>query len=730
MRSLAAVLVALALAVVLAAASPAGAAPGPRLKAGAGRADITPPRTGYYLGGWTRADRRALGQHTRLFARTLVLQRGGRRIALVALDLFMVPAGMQQQIAELAGFDERDVLISVTHTHSGPGGYANFPTYNTAAPSTQTATTPTSFTDFFDPQPADRQLYTFLARQITLSIQRATADLGRAVAGWGDVELLGVTRNRSIEAHLADHGIEQAFGTGSAAEDPDGERHTVAPDVDVLRVDKVRCRKHPGRRKRCRHVPIGAWSEFADHGTVVKSEFQAYDADHHATAHRVFEAKVRKRGKVPGRQEVVNVYGNAEEGDQSAGLDHTGPAGAEEVGRAEAGAMLAAWRRARRRMSSRPALDVRATRACFCGRETSKGRVASKGVPGIPFFTGSEEGRGPLYDVTRTPFEGRRSEQDDPEQGHKLMFPAGDFPAAVPLTVVRIGDRMIASLPGEPTKEVGVRVKAAVAAAARPAAPIRRVVIAGLADDYLSYITTPEEYSQQHYEGGSTLFGPLESVFLQERLADLAGRLVRGEPAPGPDPFDAVNGVRPDGPEYPPGATSGRIVAEPAEKVGRLERATLGWEGGPAGADRPVGAPFVLAERRDRRGRWRRADSDLGLAMLWRADDRGRYDAAWEVPRRAKLGTYRLVVSAAGYRLESRPFAVVASGALSVQRVDAAPGRAAVRVAYPPAVENVDLTWRPAAIDGGEVRFRVGDREVVVRRRHGAVFEVEAPAGA
>ncbi|HYN91858.1 MAG TPA: hypothetical protein VER75_08045 [Thermoleophilaceae bacterium] len=61
--------------VLLAAAPAAHAAP---LRAGVGKADIT-PRTGYYLGGWTRQDRVAQGQHTRLWTRALVLQRGDRR---------------------------------------------------------------------------------------------------------------------------------------------------------------------------------------------------------------------------------------------------------------------------------------------------------------------------------------------------------------------------------------------------------------------------------------------------------------------------------------------------------------------------------------------------------------------------------------------------------------------------------------------------------------------------
>ena len=49
--------------------------------------------------GWARGDARALGQHTRLFARAIVLERGGRRLALAAADLDMVAGGMVVQAA-------------------------------------------------------------------------------------------------------------------------------------------------------------------------------------------------------------------------------------------------------------------------------------------------------------------------------------------------------------------------------------------------------------------------------------------------------------------------------------------------------------------------------------------------------------------------------------------------------------------------------------------------------
>jgi neutral ceramidase len=709
------------------------AAPGAHaatLRAGVGKADIT-PRTGYYLGGWTRADRVAGGQHTRLYSRALVLKRGSRKVALVQVDLFMIPGGMVKQIGEALasrGFSERNILISASHTHSGPGGFANFPTLNTTAPSLQTVRDPLSFARLIKPDAADPQLYTFLARQITAGIRRANADLGPAEAGWGSARLLGITRNRSIEAHLADHGVQREYGQGQESEDPGGYEHTIDPDVNVLRVDKLVRVK---RKRRLRRVPIGAWSTFADHGTVTKSSFPFYNADHHASAMRVFEQRVRKSGKVPRRQEVLNVYGNTNEGDQSAGLDRSGPAASDYVGRVEAAAMLRAWSRARRRLTRTPRIDMRWTRVCFCGQVVDGRQVASESQVGLPFLTGSEEERGPLFDITHQHFEGRRKAADlgDPH-GYKLSVPGvgAGVPNAVPLLAVRIGPRLVVSLPGEGTKEVGARIKAAVSSAVAGSG-IDKVVLSGLANEFILYLTTPEEYDRQHYEGGNTQFGRESSLFLQNELSRLAGTLARGQAAPAAYPFDPTNGVRPDGPAYGSGAARGTAPGQPAGSYRRLRRATFSWDGGAMGLDRPVDRAFVTAQREKKRGRWVPYDSDLGLNMLWSVTSGGRYQVRWEIPLGAPRGHYRLVVTAKRYRIASRGFRVGRTDALTVVPVPARKGKVAVALQYPGAITNVDLTHRPQFASGGTVRFRVGDRTVAVRRKHSRFFSVRAPSG-
>ena len=676
-RPLAVLLAALTTGAVL--VLPATAAPSTSdgLRAGVGRADLTSP-TGYFMQGWVRSDAVLRGVHNRIQARAIVLERGGKKLALVAVGLNGVAGGVVADAADLLkdrGFSEQNIVVSASHTHAAPSGYFNYDTYNTVFMTTSTPTEQ-NVTGAIDPQ-----LYAFEVRRLAEAIAKADDNLGPARLGWGSSTLTGVTRNRSLEAHLANHGITEEFGAGRVEQDPDGAAHTISPDVQVLRVDKLL-----GRR----YLPVGTWSTFADHGTVNRYTFGVYGDDHHASATRVLEDQLRRTGGVPAEQDVVNAYGNTDEGDMSAGLTTNGPAYADEVGRREAAAMLVAWQAAGARMTDRPALDVRWTRMCFCGQGTAAGPVASRPVTGLPLFTGSEEGRGPLFDSTRVPFEGRVSpivDPVDPAQGHKIIVTRDSgAPPAVPLLAARIGERLVATVPGEMTVEMGRRVRAAL----RTAAGVEQVQLSGLAGEYLSYFVTPEEYDRQHYEGGSQMFGRTASVAVQEGLVALAGQLRSGQPATPAFAFDPRNGQRDDAPPFPTGATSATALVQPAA-TRRLARASYSWQGGARGFDMPAGKPFVIVERQVG-GRWVRVTDDLGLQLLWVVDDKGRYDLQWEVPRDEPVGPHRLVITANSYRLLSEPFPVLASTRLSVDKTG--------RVRYPDAVTEVDYTFRPALADG------------------------------
>jgi neutral ceramidase len=739
---------------------------------GVGRADITPP-TGYYMMGWVRSDGVIQGQNTRLWARAIVLREGDRKIALVTEDLNGIPGGMMKAAADLdrdIGFSEQNVLDSASHTHAAPTSFYNFSTYNSVF---MTLRSPTDFdlTGSIDPQ-----LYTFMVKQLALAIRRANADLGPGEAGWGFTQIDDLTQNRSIEAHLFDHGIHLPYGKGNPDMDPLGRLHTIDPDANVLRVDRK-----IGRR----YVPVGMWSTFANHGTVNKFQFDVFNEDHHGAAIHDSEAAIRRDGRVPAGQDVVTAYGNSDEGDMSSGLVRSGPAAADWVGQQEANAFMYAWSQAGRHMQRSLPFDTRWTRMCFCGQDTPDGPVADKGAFGMAEFTGSEEGRGPLFDITRQPFEGDALPVGGSHvpvvtdqtgiggpQGDKITAPINlDIPKAVPMMAVRIGDHMIVSIPGEMTEDMGRRVRAAVTDAVKGSG-VTSTVISGLANEYADYFTTPQEFDAQHYEGAATVYGRASSDALEQVLVQLAGTLVNGKPAPAAYPYDPENGIKADSAPFSAGAASATPDAQPQASAERLSHPSFSWRGGQRGYDRPLDRPFVLVQRletatpnvrarrrtkhhhrRHRHGRvhkaaaaartakrWQTVDTDLGLDMLWTVDKDGLYRADWEVPLSAAPGTYRFVVQANRYSLASSPFQVAPSRALTLEQADAGPGRAAVMLHYPRAVEHedvgdppgdltADLTYRPDNVTAGTATFLVDGRAVRASAGPGGVFAVPAAAG-
>ncbi|MEA2403471.1 MAG: neutral ceramidase, partial [Thermoleophilaceae bacterium] len=410
------------------------------------------------------------------------------------------------------------------------------------------------------------------------------------------------------------------------------------------------------------------------------------------------------------------------------------------------------------------------TRMCFCGQETAEGPIASSGALGLAEFTGSEEGRGPLFDVTRVPFEGQHLPAGAGPQGDKIGAPIqSDVPTAVPLLAIRVADRMIVSVPGEMTVEMGRRLRAAVLRATGPG--IATAIISGLANEYTSYFTTPEEYDQQHYEGAATIYGRTSSVALAEALSKLAGTLVANQPAPPAHPFDPVNGATPDAAPFSTGAHSATVAAQPAA-ASPLGNAVFSWRGGERGFDRPLDRAFVSVQRRvtirvpvraapRRRGggrrsgpsftgrvvaartrtvrRWVTEDSDLGLQMIWTVDGDGRYTARWELPLGAKPGAHRFVVTANHYRLVSATFGV-SPARFAAEPLPSAGGAIAVQLVYPAAVSHqqvgdppgdfgADLAFRSPVAQSGTARFLVNGHAVDVKGSGGR-FVVTAPAGA
>ncbi len=93
------------------------------MKAGFGKADIT-PAPGCVLNGFIARPGPSLGVDTPLSARAVCLEQGRRRAVIVGLDLLGVAPATADRltagIGSATGIPESNVIISCTHTHSGP----------------------------------------------------------------------------------------------------------------------------------------------------------------------------------------------------------------------------------------------------------------------------------------------------------------------------------------------------------------------------------------------------------------------------------------------------------------------------------------------------------------------------------------------------------------------------------------------------------------------------------
>ena len=637
------------------------------------------------------------GVHTRVLSRAIVLQSGTTKLALVQVDLGGIPYDMHQAVQQRiapTGIDRDHLLISVTHTHGsvGPIWPANNLGYAVLGG------------DLFDPR-----IFALVADGIAASVLQADRSLAPAKAGVAQVTALDASSNRNLGPHRLNR--DEAH-SGRAADD---KPHSVDPTYTALRVDTA-----AGR-------PLGLWGNFALHGTTFGDEMLAFTGDNQGDAERIVEAEIRRRGRVPADAAVVHALANGSEGDISprgaptrigeqpgalplVGDDKTLPpaleyvvgdfAEAELTGQRVARAALAAWEVAGRRLVDSLPLDARFTHQYYDGTV----------VNGEPVGPTAELGCGGVAcpDGTKAPV-------DRPGQGAKVSLAVGTggtlVSANAPLQVLRVGDLLIAGAPYEVTKQMGTRILKAVRGAATAGGlQPRSVVLAGLANGYLSYLATPEEYDAYHYEGSFTLFGRQQGPYVQQGLTALSTALARGEPAPTavePPPLVLESDNTPPVVPEPPGA--GTPVEQPVS-IARFAQARFVWAGGDPAAD----DPHIRIQRRTAGGfaTVTTDDSyeDLVTYRKTAVVTGHEWTDVWEPTVCTPTGSYRFVVegrTAAGpYAVTSREFAVKAAAAPTPGPVTRTATGAAFSATYPaPPAET--LRVRPRFASGGSARISV-----------------------
>lgn len=476
------------------------------LLAGAAKADITPP-PGMPLGGYSVGANYSKGFRTRLYARVLYLKpASGRPVALVQCDFLTGSLLLNHRVAELIA-KETDIgidglLIAGTHTHSGPGNFFDTNFYNRFA----------SNAAGFDPE-----YFNYLSKQIANAVIRAFKEKRPAKIATGEIQVWQMTRNRSIKSYYANKNV--------VPKTPPDLYDAVNPDLHLIRVDAL---DNDGK-----YYPLAAFSSFSIHGTTLPAENNLYNGDVFAYIEREVEYGIKNNYKTS--WEPVHAAFNGTHGDNSPNYNAQNFVESRRIGTAIGQKALELFRSLDGKLKDQATIKFAAREIDLYSEPCIDGTcLCDRPVAGSALAAGADDGSTPLLD--KLPW----VRQGSPRwyftnfcQGYKrtlggpgqyLVLPKNDFPHQLFLQTIQIDDFLLIPLPFETTTESGVRIAAQCRdkLSAEKKNDIRSFFVISCANGYFGYVTTPEEYSIQRYEGGHTLYGPQTQPFLAKQAGKLA----------------------------------------------------------------------------------------------------------------------------------------------------------------------------------------------------------------
>ncbi len=228
----------------------------------------------------------------------------------------------------------------------------------------------------------------------------------------------------------------------------------------------------------------------------------------------------------------------------------------------------------------------------------------------------------------------------------------------VPFQLLRLGNLAIVGLPWEITTMAGRRIRDTVSEALRDDG-VDYVVITGLANDYVSYLTTREEYALQMYEGASNQFGPWSLAAVQQELRRLALNMRDGvASASGPLPPRSAPQLLQTLPlqgldAAPLGSTFGAVLEDTQPRYAPGDTARAVFQASSPNSDLKTGGSFLWVERRLASGQWQvvARDADPETSFVWHSESPqpqfvaspySKAEILWRIPRNTAPGRYRL----------------------------------------------------------------------------------------
>jgi len=515
--------------------------PAEPLRAGAARIDVTPVALPVLVNGGMTS--RSLDRvRSPLHARAVVLESGGRRVAIVIVDSCMLSRPFLDDVKRLAadrvGIAPADILVAATHAHSAPAAMGCLGT------------------------DADPAYVPFLRERIVEAIHQASAALEPAEIGFARADAAGFTALRQW-IRRPDRVVDDPFGNPTvranmhAAANPDDVTSEAGPEDPELGMVSVRA---PDGR------PIALLATFSMH--------YFGDADISADYFGLFcdalERHLAPPGS-PGHGQAVALLAHGCSGD--------------------------IWRvdyRVPKEARPEPTIDDYAARLAALAADACDGIAHAGDVP-----LAMEERRLALEyrrpDRQRLEWaerivagmEGRLPATQEEVYAREQVILAGLPTAEVVVQALRVGDVAIATTPCETYAVTGLKIKAA--------SPLERTLVIELANGGDGYIPPPEQHPLGGYNTWPARSAGLE-VDAEPRICEAAiGLLERVCAAPRRSLLPAVGpsgqAILDAGPAafWPLGDARGpqAVDASPHRRDAVYEPGVTFWLDGPAGIARP-----------------------------------------------------------------------------------------------------------------------------------------------
>lgn len=598
---------------------------------GASKYDITGPAAEEGMMGYGMINQKTAGLLQRLYARAFVIESpcNGRRVVFVNADLGQIFQGVKQQVVLKlkkkygARYTDQNILLTATHTHSGPGGYSTDAFYNL---------TTLGFS---------RENFNVIVEGIVSAIEQAEKNRQPATIKWASGDLKNISFNRSPDAYL---------------QNPLTERNQYANDVDT-QMTLIRFDTLSGQ-------PIGLINWFPIHGVSLNNKNHLISPDNKGYAEYVFE-KSSPAG-------FVAAFAQANAGDVSPNAyGHEGGEGAAGIAAIEAAGypQYAFAKKLYERAETlvRGGVDDRhqfvAMDEVRVAPEWTNGvwQRTCPGALGVSMLAGTQDGEGVGYqgmtcDHLGSVFKGLVCEMTSTTcQGAKpiaittsAMQPHPWTPQILPFQLLKVGEVVMVAAPAELTTMAGRRIKQTI----ETVLPHSKVVLSTLANAYAGYVTTHEEYDMQRYEGASTHFGPWELSAMMQIFHSLAIAL-RDEKAiaVGPTPEDlsasqinmqtgVVFDDKPFGKNFGDVKQDIQLSYRPGEQV-----EVVFWGGHPKNNAR-IGQTFLKVQQLENKT-WKtiRTDNDWDTEYHWARSGiaESLVTIVWRIPKDMAPGQYRII---------------------------------------------------------------------------------------